>query len=234
MKIVNTPTNDIKGRGESIVYSNTQRKSNESSDSLCPSDEIFNEEKWTRPQQRLLKGLQCQEHQDISVTEICQLAGYSSKAPWYRALGDERFAEFVQTLGIKTIRNPNKITRSGDMSSVTERLLEVLQHPENQKKPVMKICQLAGFASTTPWANAIKDEQFVATIKALGVPIKRHYRTSHLDVEPLTNIEEEVAKDVWDIRRLKQEYPKHVSPSDYEIDFSWIVNPLLRQQDKHY
>lgn len=216
------------------MYNNTQRKSYESSDSFSPSDGTINEEKWTRPQQCLLKVLQCKDHQDTSVTEICQLAGYSSKAPWYRALGDERFATAVQTLGIKITRNTSKFTRNRDMPSVKERLLAVLQQPENRKKPVTKICQLAGFASTTPWMNAIKDEQFVSTVKALGVPIKRHYRTSHLDVEPVTNIEEELAKDVWDIRRLKHEYPKHVSPSDYEVDFSWIVNPLLRKQVKHY
>src|SRR5258707_3496957 len=234
MKIVNTPTNDIKGKGEPIVYNNTQRKSYENNDSSSLSDGTINEEKWTRPQQRLLKVLQCKDHQDTSVTEICQLAGYSSKAPWYRALGDERFATTVQTLGIKITRNASKLMLNRDMPSVKERLLTVLQQPENRKKPVTKICQLAGFASTTPWMNAIKDEQFVAAVKAVGVPIKRHYRTSHLDVEPVTNIEEELAKDVWDIRRLKHEYPNHLTPSAYEVDFSWIINPLLRKQVKHY
>ncbi len=216
------------------MYNNTQRKSYENNDSSSLSDGTINEEKWTRPQQRLLKVLQCKDHQDTSVTEICQLAGYSSKAPWYRALGDERFATTVQTLGIKITRNASKLMLNRDMPSVKERLLTVLQQPENRKKPVTKICQLAGFASTTPWMNAIKDEQFVAAVKALGVPIKRHYRTSHLDVEPVTNIEEELAKDVWDIRRLKHEYPKHLTPSAYEVDFSWIINPLLRKQVKHY
>jgi hypothetical protein len=63
--------------------------------------------------------------------------------------------------------------------------------------------------------NAIKDELFVAKVEALGVSVKRLHRPSHLEVEPATNIEEELAKDVWDMRRFKQEYPKHRAPAEY-------------------
>jgi len=31
---------------------------------------------------------------------------------------------------------------------------------------------------------------------------------------------------------LKHNYPKHVAPSTYVIDFTWIANPLLRAQMK--
>ncbi len=75
--------------------------------------------------------------------------------------------------------------------------------------------------------NAIKDELFVAKVEALGVSVKRRHRPSHLEVQPATNIEEELAQDVWDVRRFKQEYPKHRAPAEYEIDFRWISNPRL-------
>jgi integrase len=71
-------------------------------------------------------------------------------------------------------------------------------------------------------------------MEALGVTIRRHHLPSHLEVEPATNIEEELTKDVWDIRRLKHDYPKHVAPTNYEVDFSWISNSVLREQIKQY
>jgi integrase len=86
----------------------------------------------------------------------------------------------------------------------------------------------------SPWQRALKNPHFMAELEALGVTIRRHHLPSHLEVEFATNIEEELAKDVWDIRRLKHDYPKHVAPTNYEIDFSWIINSVLREQIKHY
>jgi integrase len=117
------------------------------------------------------------------------------------------------------------------------RLLEVLQQEENRRKPVIEICKLAGYAETThgrPWYRALKDRTFAEAVKNMGIAIKRHTRESHLEVRLATNIEEELAKDIWDIRRLKQDYPKHQAPCAYELNFTWIVNPLLREQVKHY
>jgi len=127
-------------------------------------------------------------------------------------LEDEYFAAVVQTFGIKiTRRRPT--TADDRATRAKQQLLAVLQRPEKRKKSVTEICHLAGFASKTPWVNAIKDEVFVATIAALGVPVKRHHCVSHLEVELATNMEEELAKDVWDMRRFKHEYPKHRVPS---------------------
>ena len=102
------------------------------------------------------------------------------------------------------------------------RLLEVLQCEENRSKPVAEICKLAGYTSTTPWNHALRNEQFVAAAEALGIFTRRHSRDTHLEVDLATNIEEELAKDIWDMRRLKPDYPKHVPPAAYEVDFTWI------------
>ena len=56
----------------------------------------------------------------------------------------------------------------------------------------------------------------------------------HLEVTLATNPEEELAKDLWDLRRLKSDYPKHIQPGDLRINFSWIGNLALRQQIKLY
>ena len=188
---------------------------------------------WTLPQQQLLAILEHPEYQNASVTEICRVAGFSSRVPWYQALKDESFAAVVETLGTPLTRHDRK---APDLRKVSaqQQLLAVLQDPANRKKPVREICQLAGFASKVPWRNALKDEVFVAKVEALGLPIRPAHLLSHLEVEPATNIEEELAKDVWDIRRFKQEYPKHRSAAEYVIDFSWMSNRLLREQVKSY
>jgi integrase len=36
------------------------------------------------------------------------------------------------------------------------------------------------------------------------------------------------------MRRLKHDYPKHVAPSTFKVDFSGIINPFLREQVKRY
>jgi len=215
------------------VSNSAQAQNHEEHLSFLPPERTIAQEPWTLPQQRLLAVLQHREHQDTSITELCRLAGFSSRMPWYQALEDEHFAAVVETFGIKITRHSRKLPDNRTIHA-KQQLLAVLQHPENRKQPVAKICQLAGFGSKTPWVNAIKDELFVAAIEALGVSIKQRHRASHLEVEPATNIEEELAKDVWDIRRFKHESPKHRAPSQYVIEFGWIINPVLRAQVQCY
>jgi hypothetical protein len=121
-------------------------------------------------------------------------------------------------------------------SQSQQRLLEVLLHEENRKQSPLEVCRLAGYKTRTPWELALKDEQFIVAIEDLGVTIKRYKRNreTHLEVRLATNLEEELGKDIWDMRRLKRNYPKHRPPAAYEVDFTWIANPLLREQIKHY
>jgi len=183
---------------------------------------------WPKLQQRFLAVLSCEEHRTKTVKEICQLAGFASTQAWYRALQDERFADLVYTLGI--IKRKHITSK---LSKVQQRLLEVLQREENRHKPITEICRLAG-CTYSAWYWALANDQFVRAMEALGVSYRRNIRIPHLEVVPATNVEEDLARDVWDMRRLKHEYPKHRSPSKYEVVFSWIVNPLLREQIKCY
>jgi integrase len=219
-------TSDTSRRGEQFMPTSALVQSHEECVSLGPPERLIAEGPWTLSQQQLLEVLQHKEHQYASITKICQLAGYSGTSAWYQAMSDNRFVAAIQALGVK--RSHNDLPRS------QQRLLEVVQQEENRQKSVTEICQLAGYQKATNWHKAIKDERFVAELKGLGVPTKRHHLPSHLDVKPATNIEEELTKDVWDMRRLKHEYPKHVAPSTFEVDFSWIINPVLREQVKRY
>lgn len=189
---------------------------------FLPTERLVTEGPWTLPQQRLLEVLQHQENRYASIAKICHLAGYAGTSIWHRAMKDHRFVAAAQALGVR--RSPN------DLPRWQQRLLEVLQHPENRNKSGVEICRLAGYKDGITWQRAIKDKRFVAELEALGVAIRRHHLPSHLDVEPAMNTEEELSKDVWDIRRLKHDYPKHVSPTAYEVDFSWTLNPVLREQ----
>jgi integrase len=184
---------------------------------------------WSKTQRRLLTVLEQEGHRTKTIKEICQLAGYASESAWKYALRDERFAAVVHTLDIKR----NRKRSASRLSDVQQRLLEVLQQEEHQQKSIAEICRLAG-CTPSAWRWALKDEQFLKMVKALDVTFRRNMRTPHLEVTLATNVEEELAKDVWDMRRLKQEYPKHRAPAKYEVVFSWIVNPLLREQIKCY
>jgi integrase len=117
-------------------------------------------------------------------------------------------------------------------TSWQQRLLATLELEENRTLPVKTVCQKAG-VSIDVWYGAIKNPRFVEIVEALGVRVKR-LGESHLDVHLALHPEEELEKDIWDMRRLKSDYPKHKPPSGFKINFSWITNPVLRQQVKDY
>lgn len=117
-------------------------------------------------------------------------------------------------------------------TKIQQKFLRVLAVPGNREKSVLDICKLAGYKSFTPWYGALKDEQFAARVEELGYQGK-HF-PPHTEVTLARDPEEELAKDVWDMRRLKAEYPKHSRPSEFVVDFTKIANPVLRQQVKQY
>jgi integrase len=121
-------------------------------------------------------------------------------------------------------------------SEKQRRLLEVLQQEEYRHLLPKEICLRAGYASRGTWYQALEDPAFAAAVEALGVKVRRQSKAgmSHLHVSLARDPEEELAKDVWDVRRLKADYPKHKGPSDFKVDFTWIANPMLREQVKQY
>jgi integrase len=205
------------------VQHNAQEDSHEHRITSLSARKLITEGSWTPTQQRLLEVLQRQEYRCASTAQICQTAGYSGNMAWYQAMTDPCFAQVIQALGVLSWSRPQR------------RLLEVLQDPANRNKSSVQICREAGYKYHTAWNRAVKDERFVAELEALGVSRRqRSVRASHLEVTAATTVEEELKKDIWDVRRLKRDYPKHVPPSTYIVDFTCIVNPLLREQVKCY
>jgi len=52
-------------------------------------------------------------------------------------------------------------------------------------------------------------------------------------VLPALALDEELAGDIWDVRRFKQDYPRDKNPAKFKVDFTGIP-PLLRPHVKHY
>ena len=217
MRIASMPTNGMQRKGRKQMHNTT-----------APLP-VTSDPGWSKTQRRLLTVLEEEGHRTKTIKEICQLAGYASESTWKRALRDERFAAVVHTFDIKR----NRKRSAGRLSDVQQRLLGVLQQEQHQQKSIAEVCQLAG-CTPSAWRWALKDEQFLKIVEALDVTFCRNIRTPHLEVTLATNVEEELAKDVWDMRRLKHEYPKHCAPHRYEVAFSWMVNPYLREQVKRY
>jgi len=116
-----------------------------------------------------------------------------------------------------------------------QKFLDVLQHEENRKKSPAEICQKAKCHICT-WYRAAHDEQFAAFVQTWGIQITHHQpnRERHINVTLATDMEEELRKDIWDMRRLKSDYPKHLSPSNLCVNFTCVRNSLLRDQVKCY
>jgi len=127
---------------------------------------------------------------------------------------------------------PSSLISRQTWTEAEQKILEVLQIEENRRLSVTEICQKAGVHPRT-WYSVIKKPQFVAVVEALGVTIRRRGK-AHIQVQLSLHPEEELVKDIWDMRYLKSDYPKHQSPSVFKVDFTWIENPVLRQQVKTY
>ncbi|MGG3450373.1 tyrosine-type recombinase/integrase [Domibacillus aminovorans] len=125
------------------------------------------------------------------------------------------------------------------MTKSQKKFFEVLQQPENRNKKYNELPQLAGFKSSTPWYNAIKDERFAELLENMGVQV-RHYEDDyplHHKVEYIKNPkerEEYLKQDVWDMRRLLKDYPKHARPVQFVTKFNKIENIHFRKQVKRY
>lgn len=106
--------------------SSAQTQNSEKSISFLPTERLIAEGPWTLPQKRLLEVLLHKEHRYASIAKICRLAGYSGNTLWYQAMEDARFVAAIRALGIN--RSPNDLPRG------QQRLLDVVQRPENRNK----------------------------------------------------------------------------------------------------
>lgn len=145
----------------------------------------------------------------------------------------------MQLQSDKTIPFPTEKMDTSWMTPTQKKFYEVLSKDENKGLKYIEISKLAGYKSLTPWYRAIKDERFVKKLELIGVQPKLqndHY-PSHDKVEYIKDPkerEEYLENDVWDMRKLYQEYPRHFNANYYIVDFSLIKNLNIRIQIKRY
>ena len=134
---------------------------------------------------------------------------------------------------------PVDVVDTSWMTKAQKRYFEVLKQPENRDKKYDELPALAGYKSSATWYKAIKDERFIQLLENMGVQVKHiedAYPT-HYEVEYIKNPkerEEYLTRDVWDMRRLFKDYPKHISPNYFIVNFTKIENVHLRQVIKRY
>src|SRR5690242_17733162 len=78
-------------------------------------------------------------------------------------------------------------------------MLDALQIEENRRLPIKTFLKLVGLSRKT-WYNALQDSAFVAAVEALGFRTRR-FGAKHIEVTLAADPEEELQKDVWDMRR---------------------------------
>jgi integrase len=122
---------------------------------------------------------------------------------------------------------------------VQSKLLAVLEQQEYRALGPGAICQLAGYGEWA-WDRATKDPRFVTRLNQLGVSTGKPARgrpwkhEGNLEICLAADPEEELAKDIWDMRKLLADYPRHRSASDFIVNFTTLVDSDLRAQVKLY
>lgn len=187
---------------------------------------------WTWGQKRIVSVLQDPANRNLQLKEICQLAD-CTMGVWYSGVRNAPVVTALKDLGVRIQRRG---TDEEGWTWAQHRLLEALQDKANHELPVLELCQKAHYSSVYAWYHALRSEQFTQVCRTWDVPtIRQHLPfTPHIHIKLAMDLDAELNQDIWDIRRLKSDYPKHRHPSSYIVDFTGIENPELRQQIKLY
>jgi len=125
------------------------------------------------------------------------------------------------------------------MTKAQKKFFEVLKNEENKDKKYNEICELAGYKTSGTWYRAIKDEKFSDFLESIGVNVrlKSDNYPSHNEVKYIKNPqerEEYFKRDIWDMRRIFEEYPRHYRASMFIVKFNKIENKSIRNIIKRY
>lgn len=207
----------------------------QSNDTTILASNPQQDRKWkpTSQQQKILDTLQYEQQQYISIRELCQKVGIN-RSCWDRVRHDQHFVSEIKRRGITIGSQSARLLQESIYSPTPaeQRLLDVLRLEQRQSISIRELCQKAGVSRRT-WFTGIKKPHIIAAVAALEVKVGDD-GNSHLNVHLAPNPEEELEKDIWDMRRLKSDYPKHKGASDFKVDFTWIENPVLLKQFKNY
>ncbi|WP_055669063.1 tyrosine-type recombinase/integrase [Desnuesiella massiliensis] len=125
------------------------------------------------------------------------------------------------------------------MTKAQKKIFQVLQDPANREKTYLEIISLAGYKNDWSWYRALKDERYVNLLESIGVEtrLKNKPYPPHSEVEFIKNPEQRqsyLENDLWDMRKLFEEYPRQPAASEFIVDFRKIQNQFIRNQVKRY
>ncbi|MEB9431017.1 tyrosine-type recombinase/integrase [Bacillus thuringiensis] len=156
-------------------------------------------------------------------------AAYSSKVNNSKSLGTKAAVSPF----------PVEVIDTSWMTKAQKNFFEVLQKPGNRDKKYDELSTLAGYKTPVTWYKATRDERFTELLESMGVQV-RYYEEdypAHHVVEYIKNPKERedyLKEDVWDMRRLFKDYPKHRNPAGYIVKFTGVENIHLRKTVKRY
>lgn len=123
------------------------------------------------------------------------------------------------------------------MSITQKKFFEILRIPQNSNISVKNLLLLTGLKSYTSWRNVCKDERFLYILNKLDINVGINEYPPHYDIEFIKGPNERnmyLQNEVWDVRKLFIDYPRHVPPSTFIVDFSKILNFSIRKIIKEY
>ena len=143
------------------------------------------------------------------------------------------------TISNKIVNFPIDNIDTSWMTEAQKKFFDILKKDENKDKRYNEICELAGYKSYAPWYKAIKDERFANLLESIGVTVRilNNNYPSHNEVEYIKNPterEEYLKGDIWDMRRLFEDYPRHFHPYQFIVNFTSIPNIYIRTEIKRY
>lgn len=125
------------------------------------------------------------------------------------------------------------------MTKSQKKLFEIVKVEENRTKKLTEITKLAGYKYVQIWHAAIKDIRFKNLMIDMGVIINNRKtnlkKNSEIEyIKSPSKRLEYLKNDIWDLRYLYEEYPRHRKPSSFIVDFSYIDNVSIKNIIKRY
>lgn len=204
----------------------------------------------SRSQKKFYKVLLKDNNKNKPIKELVQLSGYKNIESWRYAVSSEKFLYLLTLMKVDVSRyfkESNILTGSFNidtmdiswMTKPQKNFFNLLRDKSNISLSIKDITSLAGYKSEDSWYRAIKSEQFSKLLILMGVNLQRRTNNyeSHDKITYIINPLERssyLEKDVWDIRRLSQEYPLHCKASRFIINFMIIENSSIREIIKQY
>jgi len=119
-----------------------------------------------------------------------------------------------------------QIVSAPEWSADQRRFLAIFATVATRHLPELTVCRLAG-ATQGAWRCAREDPRFITALDALRVTTRRRRaRPPHATVTLATDLEQELVKHIWNIRRLKADYPQHKGPATFLLNVATLPAPL--------